>query len=224
MRSSRVVRHKQPRPVYHHRDIYPPPGRYASLGGLHLLHLHPFRRWDARCGSCPRGPQLLDGWLRIEADVAAGLDGVAATFPATRRGYFATHSVCETRYARGYAVAVHRYARAASVPDECVALVRELAPARAASNESARELCASAALTRAGAKHVRARELAALSAARFADVDVVDGFALTDHQCWATGPEDGRHYPALVPLQVSAFLSYALGGGSFDSFKNFDES
>ncbi|KAG2429987.1 hypothetical protein HYH02_013938 [Chlamydomonas schloesseri] len=33
-------------------------------------------------------------------------------------------------------------------------------------------------------------------------VDVVDGYAITAGQCWASQVSDGRHYPYLVPMQV----------------------
>ncbi|KAG2426208.1 hypothetical protein HXX76_013189 [Chlamydomonas incerta] len=38
-------------------------------------------------------------------------------------------------------------------------------------------------------------------------VDVVDGYAITAGQCWASQINDGRHYPYLVPMQVLELIS-----------------
>ena len=37
-------------------------------------------------------------------------------------------------------------------------------------------------------------------------MDVVDGFALTDRQCWATEVGDGRHYVPLLPSMAMSFI------------------
>ncbi|KAG2432039.1 hypothetical protein HYH02_013109 [Chlamydomonas schloesseri] len=53
-------------------------------------------------------------------------------------------------------------------------------------------------------------------------IDVVDAYALTWQQCWASDKMDGRHYPFLVPLEAQQFLGVvsrwllpqaAAGGG-----------
>ena len=41
-------------------------------------------------------------------------------------------------------------------------------------------------------------------------VPVVDGYAMTHMQCWATTAQDGRHYSPLLHLEVMALLGFLL--------------
>ena len=184
---------------------------YASAGGLHSLHLHPWARWDgSECSGCRASPFKIAAFVHIEDRIRTGFDALTAAHPRVRRGYFTTHAVCEGRYVKDFESAAVLYSTPESVPRQCVERLA-IFPGLAEGDDARRDLCFRGAMTRRGSKDIRARELAALGAARFADVDIVDGFAITDRQCWASAPEDGRHYPALIPLEVTALLHSVLG-------------
>ncbi|PNH05129.1 Medium-chain-fatty-acid--CoA ligase [Tetrabaena socialis] len=81
---------------------------------------------------------------------------------------------------------------------------RPARPPSAHPRRSARAACRDGLFVGASTRLLRKRMLAALAVERQQgrnDPEVVDGYAITASQCWASQLHDGRHFPFLVPLQ-----------------------
>ncbi|KAG2428950.1 hypothetical protein HXX76_011194 [Chlamydomonas incerta] len=194
--------------------------------GLHLMHLGAFRTFEC----LPRPYE----------EVLAGFQAaVQEVYPSTLQVVMTTHSICESLFTGGYREAVDQaHWNPQALTDACVKDLSQRIwrskDASAVATRSAPEgvtrvlggLCRSGLMIDATAARQRAAVLAAVDTARRrgagsgagpeARVDVVDAYALTWQQCWASDKMDGRHYPYLVPLEAQQFLAVVskwLGGG-----------
>ena len=162
-----------------------------SSTGLHLFHLEPAREWTSGAAAAFRS---------LEERITKGIRGVQQRLPETRILYLTSNSVCESRF-RG------SYRRALAHPEATQAACLQRLSSFKGSNEWNRSaMCADATMTRHGAALLNRRERRVLQQFE-PSVQVVDAFAQTDGQCWATLIGDGRHFAPLLPFRLNALLA-----------------
>jgi hypothetical protein len=164
---------------------------WINLGGLHFLHLLPGRGWHYRqwLGYAENGYTTLTRLLEAP--------GTAAVLFQT------THAVCEQRF-------VGSYAALAADPNTtlCEAFLESLPPVAHDSRNRTQD-CLDGKMAWRGSWSLYQKELeiiARLQPVARGRLHVIDGFAQTNGQCWASNPADGRHYLAMMPHKVSTVL------------------
>lgn len=108
--------------------------------------------------------------------------------------------------------------------DECVAWLQGVdSEAAAAPPTQLQQLCRAATFTDAGVRWLNARAVAAVRRFRKREaaaagggsdalpyrLSMLDSYASTQGQHWATADTDGRHYVPIIPLQLQATLHKA---------------
>mmetsp|Transcript_31733 Transcript_31733/g.109096 ORF Transcript_31733/g.109096 Transcript_31733/m.109096 type:complete len:368 (+) Transcript_31733:48-1151(+) len=187
---------------------------YCNVG-LHLLHLEPALTWSLqKFHMMAHFPDYLAHHI---ADIRRGLrrkDGSPA-----RIIWMTTHSICNSRYFGDYAAITENStssdARLADFAVEpCLAWMEtheadyeaRYGQPMARGRRRRRVFCRNTMLTHAGTLHLFHATTKVLAYAEHRNVSVVDAFALTDGQCWATPDGDGRHYPQLVLDELRALF------------------
>lgn len=189
-----------------HEHLKPPDMLYFN-GGMHLLHMMPYRVWYAY-------PQ----WLNYEATLNSFLQHpIVRDVP--KLAFMTSHWICEEKYVGDYAQVINAIQHD---PDEAVQSCTEYITAQyelhayataAASMHTltsspdaavVKQQCKDSFLVSDGIKKVNDRAVSAIKQ-QSKQVGVVDCFAITKDQCEYTTFGDGRHYSAEIYNELSQF-------------------
>ncbi|PNH03882.1 hypothetical protein TSOC_010018 [Tetrabaena socialis] len=165
--------------------------------GLHLLQMG-----SARLFEC------LPQQYHYEAAISNMSRAAGELYPGSLQVFMTTNKICESQFRALYGDTIRRLT---SQPEqalaECVRLSNTdlIAGPLKGNLEALRAACRDGLFVGASTRLLRKRMLAALAVERQQgrnDPEVVDGYAITASQCWASQLHDGRHFPFLVPLQA----------------------
>eukprot|EP00752_Nemacystus_decipiens_P009738 g8696.t1 len=170
--------------------------------GLRLLQLVPDR---------PEQPTPLDTWVHYERLLEDAVNfyrsgGGQGKKKPIGLSFMTTHSFAVERLEGEYKTRVREYAeREASLLELCRSTVSNVGLLHPEwPNElDPEEICTQGTFDEAGVVNLNRR---AESVMARLGVPMVRGYDITRKQAWATLPADGRHYPALIPLQLHSFL------------------
>ena len=194
---------------------------YVSGGALHMLHIEPARKWEAVGRYLAFDSLARRGLARLRARFGGGGGDTGGDGAGARLVYFITHAVCESAFEGLFAAAVAR-ARSGKPHGACMAHARDaitvaregggsdlggLGDADGADQAWLTALCINGTMSGHGSALMYERERRVTTELR---VPVVDGYAMTYMQCWATKAQDGRRYPPLLHLEVMALLGFLL--------------
>ena len=170
------------------RNIPTGPGRFDAVyfgsTALHMLQLLPAVRW--RAWSVARS---------LEVDLASALEAIPRCPVFTTANWLCSNKFF-LRPELPFGKILNKAARNTSYfKSECAAATESKAEAA---------LCRDLTFTTGGSERANALERAAVKAA--GPLRVVDSYAMTRDQCWATS--DGIHYMPLLPYRVASLLAH----------------
>lgn len=172
--------------------------------GMHFLQIDPDRRVSSG---------HLDIWVHyerlLEEAVTFYRSGGGSTANRIPMGeaFMTTHSFALDRLDGEYAIRVQEYEDGY---EPTLASCRETANNQTLRHEDwpnefePEEICTLGIFSQSGVFNLNQRAEDVMDRL---GVPVVQGYDITGGQSWATPPRDGRHYPALIPMEVSALLS-----------------
>lgn len=128
--------------------------------------------------------------------------------------WMTSNYVCEGNFKNAYADALLRIRNdTGGAVSECLhaTATPEKAGPYAGDAEARERACRDGLFLSKNSKLLRDRMVSALQAEELRSavswMGLVDAFALTEGQCWASQSHDGRHYPMLVPTMVTELLT-----------------
>ena len=160
-------------------------------GGLHYLHLLPFRKWGIiNSWNIARGFQL---WLNAETIVNKFVNETRESIPLNAKIiYMTSHSICDKKYTGDYAKAVSEIKNDPELfAQPCVDFLTSQFKIQKTKSV---QYCMNATFNRRGIKLLNERIINSLDK----NVYILDAFNLSDNQCNHTKIGDGRHYDAYI--------------------------
>jgi len=155
-------------------------------GGLHYLHLIPYRKWEI---------ELKNGfgiWLNAETVVGNFINETKNTIQHAKIIYMTSHSICENKYIKEYSTAVSEINKDPELfAQPCAEYLLDKYNIQ---KPKSTQYCMNATFNRMGVQLLNRRITRSLSR----DVYVLDAFNLTDNQCKHTAIGDGRHYDKFI--------------------------
>ncbi|GFR40276.1 hypothetical protein Agub_g456 [Astrephomene gubernaculifera] len=170
--------------------------------GLHLMHLGRARPFECL--------QQQYGYVETIQEFSRA---AARLYPGSPQIFMTSNHVCESNFRGPYADALKE---AAADPEgflrQCVEIVNMTAGPLLGNIPALSYACREGLFVGHGTASLRRRMLLALREekelrARGDHVGVVDAYALTEGQCWASQSSDGRHYPYVVPMVVMELIA-----------------
>ncbi|EGD81939.1 hypothetical protein PTSG_02625 [Salpingoeca rosetta] len=160
---------------------------FFDSAGVDLLHTMPHSKW-----------KYYEHWSKFKENLRGALEHVqAANIPAV---YVTTSAVCEAKFDAEHKWAA-RYCREQSDT------LRKACEHELGDHVSRLHMdapCFHACRSEHAVAQLSQSELSLLSG--FRNVEVVNAYALTVHQCWATAEGDGIHFRPLVPSIMTQVL------------------
>eukprot|EP00904_Undaria_pinnatifida_P002927 jgi/Undpi1/12635/HiC_scaffold_6.g02303.m1 len=173
--------------------------------GLHLLQLIP---------DIPPTASPLDAWMHYERLLEEAVSfyrsggGIEEKRVPVGEAFMTTHSFAVDVLNNEYAVRVREYEeRNETLLTTCREAANnvELTEHEDWPNEyEPEDICTRGILDESGVVYLNDRAEEVMDRL---GVPIVRGYDITEGQSWATRPADGRHYPVLIPLELSAMMS-----------------
>jgi len=151
-------------------------------GGLHYLHLLPFRKW-----------LMFQKWINAETIVHNFVNETREFLPRKAKLiYMTSHSICDKKYIGDYAKAVSEIKNDPVLfAQSCVEFLERKFKIQKTKGV---QYCMDATFNHRGIKLLNERIVKSLDK----NVYILDAFNLTDNQCKHTKIGDGRHYDAYI--------------------------
>ncbi|GFR40471.1 hypothetical protein Agub_g1034 [Astrephomene gubernaculifera] len=170
--------------------------------GLHLMHLGRARPFECL--------QQQYGYVETIQEFA---QAAARLYPGSLQMFMTTNNVCESNFGSPYSDVLKE---AAADPQgflrQCVEIANMTTGPLQGNIPALTQACREGILMSHGAASLRRRMLLALKQenerrGREDHVGLVDAYALTEGQCWASQWSDGRHYAFVVPMVVMEMIA-----------------
>ena len=164
-------------------------------GGLHYLHLIPYRNWG-----------VFGLWLNAETIVNKFVNETGEFIPHNAKIiYMTSHSICDKKYTGDYAKAVSEIK---NDPELFAQSCAEFITSHFKIQKTKRvQYCMNGTFNRRGIKLLNERIINSLEK----NVYILDAFNLTDNQCNHTRIGDGRHYDAyIVQRELQNLLNFII--------------